>query len=268
MRDREVDDRHPQRDEHQPGPELHAVGDRTRDQGGGDDREHQPGTCTNAEDRDRVRTGPGRRPCRCRRSPHGEPGELARVFSRPTKSRPPSRPPPTSLPKAKRSRRAPTACRRAQRDEVHHHHVQDALATDHAAVEERQTWGHQHHQRGAGEHPCGVAGIEHGFPPAGQARLEGILGGAVFPRGRTLLRGGERLARSGLQAHYRGPLRDVDHALVTPAGRRRRPRARTAPGRRGPRRARRASPARRARAARGRRCRPWRCRRAWSGRCR
>ena len=39
--DREVDDGDPQGDEQRPGAELHAVGERTADQGGGDDREHQ-----------------------------------------------------------------------------------------------------------------------------------------------------------------------------------------------------------------------------------
>ena len=41
VRDREVDDGDPQRDEQRPGGELHAVRERAADQGGRDDREHQ-----------------------------------------------------------------------------------------------------------------------------------------------------------------------------------------------------------------------------------
>ena len=46
------------------------------------------------------------------------------------------------------------------RHERHHHHVERALGTGHAAVEERETGGHQQHQGGAGEDPSGVSAVE------------------------------------------------------------------------------------------------------------
>ena len=72
-----------------------------------------------------------------------------------------------------------------QRAEAHHHHVQDALGADHAAVEERQAWGHQQHERGAGEDPGGVAGVDHGnllrvsSAKRPQAGTRGDLGGGA-----------------------------------------------------------------------------------------
>src|SRR3546814_1575899 len=42
----------------------------------------------------------------------------------------------------------------------HHHDVQDALRAHHAAVEEGQPRGHQHHQRGCCEQPSGIARSE------------------------------------------------------------------------------------------------------------
>ncbi|KWV88471.1 hypothetical protein PFLmoz3_01366 [Pseudomonas fluorescens] len=45
--------------------------------------------------------------------------------------------------------------------EALHHHRQNILGADHAAVEQRQARdGHEQHQRGGGKHPGGVAGIE------------------------------------------------------------------------------------------------------------
>src|SRR6185436_14124784 len=43
--------------------------------------------------------------------------------------------------------------------DAHHHHVEHALGANHAPVEERQSWGHQEHQRGTCQHPRGVAGV-------------------------------------------------------------------------------------------------------------
>src|SRR5436305_11318028 len=50
----------------------------------------------------------------------------------------------------------------SHRGHAHHYHVQDALRADHAAVEERQAWGHQQHQGRACEHPGSVTGVWHG----------------------------------------------------------------------------------------------------------
>ena len=46
------------------------------------------------------------------------------------------------------------------RDEAHHHHVEDALGPHHAAVEEGETGGHEEHEGGAHQDPCGVAGVD------------------------------------------------------------------------------------------------------------
>ena len=35
----------------------------------------------------------------------------------------------------------------ADRAEAHHHHADDALRLDHAAVEERKSWRHEQHER-------------------------------------------------------------------------------------------------------------------------
>ena len=51
-----------------------------------------------------------------------------------------------------------------QRPEAHHHHVEDALRADHAAVEERQAGCHEQHQGGAGQNPRGVAGVHGNLP--------------------------------------------------------------------------------------------------------
>ena len=50
-----------------------------------------------------------------------------------------------------------------------HHHRQDVLRTDHAAVEQRQTRnGHEQHQHAGNQHPRGVTGIQHNLVSHGQ----------------------------------------------------------------------------------------------------
>ena len=50
----------------------------------------------------------------------------------------------------------------AKGTERHHDHVEDGLAAGHAAVEERETWGHQEDHRGGDEHECGRGLVDHG----------------------------------------------------------------------------------------------------------
>jgi hypothetical protein len=49
----------------------------------------------------------------------------------------------------------------AECPEAHHHHVEDPAVAVHAAVEHREAWGHQQHQRGAGQDPGGRARVHH-----------------------------------------------------------------------------------------------------------
>src|SRR3954464_7404644 len=53
---------------------------------------------------------------------------------------------------------------RAHRDERHHHHVEDALGANHAAVEEGETGGHEQDQGGSCQDPRGV-------PTVGERRV-------------------------------------------------------------------------------------------------
>ena len=48
----------------------------------------------------------------------------------------------------------------AHREEVLHQHREHVLGADHAAVEQRKAGCHEEDERGRGEHPRGIAGIE------------------------------------------------------------------------------------------------------------
>ena len=91
---------------------------------------------------------------------------------------PPSDVAPTSKPERVAERHAvaeqdPEHTDGAHADETHHDHVQDALGPDHAAVEERETGGHQQHQCGSREDPGGVACAD--FQDHGQKSGGGLL---------------------------------------------------------------------------------------------
>ena len=157
----------------------------------------------------------------------------------------------------------------AHRADAHHEHVEHASGADHAAVEERQSRGHQQHQRGTCQHPGGIAGI--GLAQCRETHSLSPPVGHEWPPDKCLWPD-ENLAKwlfqkatlagfAGVTSEFTASQAD---AVVSRAARRRRRRVRTARGRRGPRPARPASPARRAPAGRGKRCRPWRCRPAWS----
>ena len=96
--------------------------------------------------------------------------------------------------------------------EAHHHHVEDALGADHAAVEEREAWSHEQHERGAREYPGGVAGagchggssLGTGVCPAGwsprvtdrgAARFRGVSIGPVALRPGYVAPGAVRITR-------------------------------------------------------------------------
>src|ERR1019366_1437111 len=55
---------------------------------------------------------------------------------------------------------APDDTDRGHRPHTHHHHVQDTLDPDHAAIEEGHTRCHQQHERGARENPGGITAID------------------------------------------------------------------------------------------------------------
>lgn len=139
VRDREVDDGDPQGDEQGPGGELDAVGEGAADQGGGEDGEHH---LEDGEDvhRDGVAVPEfgDADPAEADevRAPADDGADVGAEGEAESVEHPQDRDDPEA-------------------DEAHHQHVQGALDADHASVEEGQTRGHEHHQRGADEHePC------------------------------------------------------------------------------------------------------------------
>jgi hypothetical protein len=147
VRDGEVDDRRPHAGEDQPGAELGAVGDGAADERHRDDR----------EDGLEADEGHGGQAA-------GLAGHVLHQALQPEVLEGIAEQAGADV-VAECHRVAvehPQHADQGQRAEAHHHHVQNALRADHAAVEERETWGHQQHERGAGEDPGGVAGVDHG----------------------------------------------------------------------------------------------------------
>ncbi len=138
VRDREVDDRRPETGEHQPGAELQPVGDRTRDQGDRDDREHQL-ECHEHVHRQRSGQRDISRRFTCGRGGGVAADETlqAEVFGRVTEE--------VVFVVAECDRVAvehPQHRHHAHRADAHHEHVEHASGADHTAIEECQSRGH------------------------------------------------------------------------------------------------------------------------------
>src|SRR3989442_10068992 len=140
MRQRVVDQRGPEHDEGDVGPEPHPLHDGAGDEGGGEDgehsRKHRGGLQRNG--------GGGGGMGSAADALEPEPAEA-------TEQRP-------AVPEGKRvADEHPLHADHTQRDDALHHRVERVLGADQPAVEERQADGHHHDQRGGGEHPGGVA---------------------------------------------------------------------------------------------------------------
>ena len=155
VRDREVDDRRPECGEHQPGAELQPVGHRARDQGDGDDREHQ---LEGHEDGRRHR--PGQRDVRRGTAATRLDGVAAdEALQAPVVARFADDSPLVVTERHGIAVEHPQHGHDAHCADAHHDHVEYASGTNHAAVEERQSRRHQQHQRGTRQHPGGIARI-------------------------------------------------------------------------------------------------------------
>src|SRR5680860_1264201 len=143
VRDREVDDRRPHDGEDQPGRVLRAVRDRPTDQGHRDDGEHRLES--------HERHGRDRPDHRLRAEEVAQAEVLERI---------PYKPVPGLAERLAVAPENPGDADRRHRPEAHHHHVQDALGPDHAAVEEGYPRRHQQHQCGTDEDPGGVAAVD------------------------------------------------------------------------------------------------------------
>ena len=143
--DREIDDRHPYRGEDSPCEELHAIGNRARDERHRDDGEHE---LEHAERKrgDRVVAAivselAGKLP---------EPGERETAHE--------------AVPVVAEGNGVaeghPEDSHDAERKERHHHHVEHALDAHHSAVEERHSGRHEQHQCRGGQHPGGISRAE------------------------------------------------------------------------------------------------------------
>ena len=156
MRHNGVNRDRPQRDEDHPGREPGAVGDRTADQSGGDDREPQ------------LEGGEqqlGNRPARGVRvdAKHADVGEVADQARRAVLGE-----------RDGVTDQQPRNGHQRDRDEAHHDHVQHAGRADHAAVEDGKSWGHQQDKRCAGEQPCGggrIDRVQFGLPPGSEKSI-------------------------------------------------------------------------------------------------
>ena len=170
--DREVDDRHPDGDEDDPGQELRAVSDGTADERGRDDREHELKT-GEEQQRDAVHAavvGHGVHRVAEAREAEGTVEAAARVTER-----------------QREAEDHPQNAHDADRRERHEHHVERALGLGHAAVEEREPGRHQQHKCGAGKYPGDVAGIHiHRHPPCHGTRQRRVGRETLHPTRRCV----------------------------------------------------------------------------------
>ena len=140
VRDRAVHDDGPQADEGHIGREAHAPDDGAGNQGRGDDREgglvgheQQMGDAAPGLEADAAQ-------------------EKVRRVADPVRAG------------GKRERVAddrPQHADEPERDDAHHHRVQDVLGAHQAAVEERQRRCHEQHERCGSEHPCCISRANH-----------------------------------------------------------------------------------------------------------
>src|SRR6185295_19090045 len=152
VRERIVDKRRPQNEEHDVAPEAHPLHDRARDQRGRDDREHALEHRVRLErDRRRVRRiGVQSHVVQAKPRQSAEPripgGECDRIADQ-----------------------HPLDTDHAERDNAHHHRIQRILRANETAVEERETDGHEQNQCARDEYPPGIArgnsGLNHAEPP-------------------------------------------------------------------------------------------------------
>ena len=139
VRQRIVDQCRPQDEEHDVTPEAHPLHDGARDEGGGDDREHPLEHGVGLQ-RDRRRIG---RVGLESNVVQAEPCEAAEPRVAGTE----------------RDRVAdehPLNADDAERDHAHHHRIEGVLGTHQTAVEERETDGHQEHERAGDEDPASI----------------------------------------------------------------------------------------------------------------
>ncbi len=148
MSDRRVDQERPQQREEDESLELLPFGEGTRDESRRDDGEHHlEGHVGRARDGGRVL---------CQRS--GTDAAEADVVE-------PADDAPAVDVLAERQGEAeenPRNADESQDEDAVHDRAEDVLATDEAAVEERQPGRHQHDERGRGQDPGGVAGVDGG----------------------------------------------------------------------------------------------------------
>ena len=129
MGDWEVDHGRPDSREDQPGGELGTIGDCAGDQGYGDDREH--GLEGHESHWGQACSGVLHQALEAQVLGGIAEQAVADV-----------------VPECERvAVKNPEDGDQGQRPKAHHHHVEDALRPDHAAVEERQAWCHEQHQR-------------------------------------------------------------------------------------------------------------------------
>ena len=143
VRDRRVDDQHPQRDERRIGREPHALDDRSRDQRRGDDGEGRLESHEQHVGNGALGLEADAAQQRVRQV--AEHGVAAGEGERIAKQRPGER-------------------HEAERDETHHHRVERVLRSHQPAVEEGERRRHQENERGGHEHPRGI-GLIHQDPP-------------------------------------------------------------------------------------------------------
>ena len=219
VRHREVAEHRPEGHEEDPGGELHPVRDRATDQRDGDDRERHL-----EHDVDVVVAGDA-----------VQPRQVERVVEERALSAEPHRPADGDVEDADDR----------HGDVRHHHHVEHGLGPRHAAVEERQRrHGHHEDECRRYEHEGVIAVHETSRYELGKAdrRLTALSvpgvcpiaenpGGSTFRRTRVDVAGRKRVPA---ECYFRVT------GTLSRGARQRRPSARTAPGRPGPRPARRA----------------------------
>ena len=199
VRDRRVDQQRPQRHEDAQRRELHAVGEGTHDQRRRDDRErHLEHHVDGLRDRRRHR-----RDVLDARLQHEGLGVVALGDVIGDAVQHEARQV-ADVGIARREGQAvagdaPDDGDDAGDDEALHQRGEDVLLAHHAAVEQCQAWdGHQQHQRGAGKHPGGVAGVDLG--------RAGVVGQGRHRRQQQRQHGGESPGKVGVGSSLWFPL--------------------------------------------------------------
>ena len=166
VREREVDQKHPAGHEENHGGEFHALGDRTHDQGGRDDREHhlihREYILRNPEGVVRVR----------RAIDAFQKEEFRATEERAVETLPENQ---------AVTKRPPQDGDEAGQAQTLRHDRQDVLRADQAAVKERQTGQrHEKHERRTRHHPCVVTGTSDAHGRSRQSGWDGQVAVLIF----------------------------------------------------------------------------------------